>query len=324
MNALGKIVGVGLLGGLSCCAPPSTLADVTFGASVHISARADFDVPLAVHGSWVEVRSYGRCWRPVGVAVGWRPYCDGTWVWTDCGWYWQSDEPWAWACYHYGSWVYDSDFGWVWIPDIEWAPAWVHWRVGGGFIGWAPCPPRGVVVVAPHFSFVAVGRFHDRVRPSSVVINDTTIINKTKVINEVKRVDRDIGGARRKVVFNEGPGVAEIQKVTGQKIDAIPVHEVARQTKLPQIKAREAEQAPDNAKPTEPKRPGGENPAPPVKPPLPPPGNSPAKKQIDPSEERPAKDRNPAVEPRPPGGRDRDKGDDFDKRKSKGRDKGPP
>src|SRR5689334_7249602 len=82
----------------------SVRADLEVSASVRVSAVAEFNAPLASHGTWVEVRGYGRCWRPSGIVVGWRPYCDGEWVWTDCGWYWQSDEPWSWACYHYGSW----------------------------------------------------------------------------------------------------------------------------------------------------------------------------------------------------------------------------
>ena len=124
-------------------------ANFEVSAGVNIQAAADFTSPLAAEGAWVTVGSYGRCWHPNGVAVGWRPYCSGQWVWTDCGWYWQSDEPWAWACYHYGNWVYDGTIGWVWVPGIEWAPAWVSWRTGPGYIGWAPLGPRGVVYAGP-------------------------------------------------------------------------------------------------------------------------------------------------------------------------------
>src|SRR5215468_10450777 len=130
------------------------LADLEVTASVQIHSRAEFDAPLATHGSWVQVGSYGRCWRPAHVAVGWRPYCSGEWVWTDCGWYWSSDEPWAWACYHYGSWVFDPAVGWVWVPGVEWAPAWVSWRIGGGYVGWAPCGFHAVVVAPAAFVFV--------------------------------------------------------------------------------------------------------------------------------------------------------------------------
>jgi hypothetical protein len=54
---------------------------------------------------------------------------------------WFSDEPWAWAAYHYGRWTYNPYYGWVWIPGYEWAPAWVSWRTGGGYYGWAPLGP---------------------------------------------------------------------------------------------------------------------------------------------------------------------------------------
>ena len=71
-------------------------ADLEVGASVQIHAKAEFDAPLAAHGNWVQVGPYGRCWRPARVGLEWRPYCSGEWVWTDCGWYWSADEPWAW------------------------------------------------------------------------------------------------------------------------------------------------------------------------------------------------------------------------------------
>src|SRR2546426_7680508 len=38
-------------------------------AAVQIHARADFYAPLETHGAWIEVGSYGRCWRPTSVAV---------------------------------------------------------------------------------------------------------------------------------------------------------------------------------------------------------------------------------------------------------------
>ena len=139
------------LGGLSLSSLPAG-AHNEVDVSVQINAVAEFEEPLAAQGAWLEVGSYGRCWRPAHVVGGWRPYCDGHWVLTDCGWYWVTDEPWGWACYHYGRWVHDPRYEWVWVPDIEWAPAWVCWREGGGFVGWAPLPPhvllRGGVIIA--------------------------------------------------------------------------------------------------------------------------------------------------------------------------------
>lgn len=208
-------------------------ADLEVSASVTVRSTTDFDAPLATEGSWVQVRSYGRCWRPGGVVVGWRPYCAGEWVWTDCGWYWESDEPWAWACYHYGNWVWDPVYGWVWVPGVEWAPAWVCWREGGGYIGWAPLPPPGfsffVRAPAPQFVFVETSRFVDPIRPGAVIVNNTTILNRTTVINNVRRETRNIGGTTsQRVIVNEGPGTALVQSATGRKLQALPIREAAR------------------------------------------------------------------------------------------------
>ena len=69
----------------------------------------------------------------------------GHWVYTDeWGWYWVSDDDeddWGWVTYHYGRWAFDRRLGWFWVPGDEWAPAWVDWRYGGDYVGWAPLPP---------------------------------------------------------------------------------------------------------------------------------------------------------------------------------------
>jgi hypothetical protein len=102
-------------------------------------------------GDWIEVEGYGYCWQP-NVAVNdsnWRPYADGYWAYTDAGWTWVSYEDFGWATYHYGRWARLADYGWVWVPgaDLEWGPAWVSWRTGGDYIGWAPLPPAGPEIV---------------------------------------------------------------------------------------------------------------------------------------------------------------------------------
>jgi len=208
-------------------------ADLEVSAGVTIHAKSDFDAPLAAHGTWVEVAPYGRCWRPAGVTLEWRPYSYGSWVWTDCGWYWASDEPWGWACYHYGSWVF-SDGAWVWVPGIEWAPAWVEWRVGGGFVGWAPFPPPGVILAPPLFVFVDAHRFLQPFRPGGLIVNNTAIINKTTQITELKRETRSFEGARQQVLINNGPGVSVIQKATGKELSAVPIREAVLKTSAPE------------------------------------------------------------------------------------------
>ena len=181
------------------------------------SAPADvgyFYNNLSPYGTWVSLEGYGWCWQPRTVVIshGWRPYCDGGhWVYTDAGWFWQSDYSWGWAPFHYGRWYQHPRCGWVWTPDRVWGPAWVTWRSGGDACGWAPLPPHadfdirlgwrfnGVRVGANFdfglgvgaFAFVSFGDFcnhdlgHRRLPPERVttIYRQTTIINNYEVHN---------------------------------------------------------------------------------------------------------------------------------------------
>ena len=127
-----------------------TLLALVLPAMRQAEARTDVSLDffydnIGSDGSWVEVADYGYCWQP-SVAVSnpsWRPYADGYWAYTDVGWTWVSYEDFGWATYHYGRWTRLSDRGWFWVPGREWGPAWVSWRTGGDYVGWAPLPPRG-------------------------------------------------------------------------------------------------------------------------------------------------------------------------------------
>jgi hypothetical protein len=175
------------------------------------SAPADvscFYSDLSPYGAWVSLEGYGWCWQPRTVVVSrsWRPYCDGGhWVYTDAGWFWQSDYSWGWAPFHYGRWYQHPRCGWVWTPDRVWGPAWVTWRAGGDACGWAPLPPRaefdlrlgwrfnGVSVGANFdfglglgaFAFVSFGDFcnHDLGHHCLPPARVTTIYRQTTVIN---------------------------------------------------------------------------------------------------------------------------------------------
>jgi hypothetical protein len=116
-------------------------------ADTEVSLNFFYD-NLSPYGNWIEVGDYGYCFQP-SVAVDnvdWRPYADGYWAYTDVGWTWVSYEDFGWATYHYGRWSNLADYGWVWVPGYEWGPAWVSWRTGGDYIGWAPLPPAGDVI----------------------------------------------------------------------------------------------------------------------------------------------------------------------------------
>ncbi len=145
-----------------------------------------FHNQLAPYGTWVQVGAYGWCWRPdaaINANPDWRPYYDmGQWVYTENGWFWQSDYTWGDIPFHYGNWIRDPNFGWLWVPGYTWGPAWVFWRQADtdGCIGWAPLPPGAVFVDggwmfhgvrvgvdfdfglgADFFVFVGYDHFHD-------------------------------------------------------------------------------------------------------------------------------------------------------------------
>lgn len=204
-------------------------AQVDLSLNVNIQSPSDLYRPLAQYGGWVNVPQYGLCWRASEVPPDWRPYTIGHWEWTDAGWYWVSDEPWAWACYHYGQWVLDPVYGWVWLPGTQWAPAWVTWREAPDYIGWAPCGPSGAVLAATPFCFVDIHRFHDRLRPSEFVFNNPQILRRSRVVGGFQNETRDWGGERRRIVVNKGPDVAPIERATGSRFVQRPVREVARQ-----------------------------------------------------------------------------------------------
>jgi hypothetical protein len=162
-QALG-IIGVLALSA-SLFALPAVAQDWSVAPPPEGEVQASFDETLAPYGEWVDVNGE-RAWRPAASVVGedFQPYATGgQWLYSDYGWYFQSDYPWGWAPFHYGRWALDTNNGWVWLPGTVWAPAWVDWRIGGGYIGWAPLPPIGWSVVVqpwrPYWCFVPVTNF---------------------------------------------------------------------------------------------------------------------------------------------------------------------
>jgi hypothetical protein len=104
----------------------------------------EFYNALSPYGSWVQMPGYDYVWQPLATVQDntWRPYTLGHWVYTDDGWTWLSEEPFGWLTYHYGRWMRTHTLGWVWVPGDQWAPAWVSWRYGNNYVGWAPLPPE--------------------------------------------------------------------------------------------------------------------------------------------------------------------------------------
>lgn len=106
---------------------------------------------LRDYGEWVYTRKYGYVWKPYRSAtssyVNWSPYRYGHWRWVPpYGWTWVNDEPWGWATYHHGRWVFDDGY-WYWSPYGSvrrsrswWLPALIGITIVNNNICWYPLP----------------------------------------------------------------------------------------------------------------------------------------------------------------------------------------
>jgi hypothetical protein len=146
---------------------------------------------------------------------------------------WASDEEFGWATDHYGRWFFDDRYGWVWVPGNDWAPAWVSWRSGGGYVGWAPLPPRfrwneGVgfrvgdvdfdswipprqYVFVPERHFVDSGIYRQVVAPA----RNVDIVNVTRNVTNY--------GVRRNRPVNRSLSVEQVEGRVGHAVPRVRV-----------------------------------------------------------------------------------------------------
>jgi hypothetical protein len=192
-------------------------------------------------GSWIEVGNYGYCWQPDVAASdsSWRPYADGYWAYTDDGWTWISYEDWGWATYHYGRWVKLGDYGWVWKPGYEWGPAWVSWRAGGNYIGWAPLPPETENVyesrpltghldvefdIGPaYYNFCDVRYIGEPVLRTRLVPYQQNVTYVTQTVNVTNITYKN------KTVYNYGPDINVVNQYSSRPIQKLKLE---RQTNV--------------------------------------------------------------------------------------------
>lgn len=190
-----------------------------------VSFQVFYDA-LSPYGDWVRDARHGYIWLPA-VYDDFHPYgSNGHWVMTEYGNTWVSDYDWGWAPFHYGRWYFDDYYqSWAWIPGYEWAPAWVSWRSGGGYYGWAPLGPGVSINVrinipTRNWIFIPHGRIYHRNvygyyapyanhRTKIKIINRTTVINNTVVYNNYN--------------VYAGPSRREVQRVTRQNV---PVYQI--------------------------------------------------------------------------------------------------
>lgn len=238
--------------------PPTAPGPADFGATalppgdLEEADYSPFYDALSPYGNWTDTPEYGWGWQPTASMVDsdWMPYCDGgNWVWTDLGWYWNSTYSWGWGPFHYGRWAL-TGHGWVWLPDRHWGPAWVAWRGGARYLGWAPLPPSagwrpgigfthlgrpvagGAVesgLGATSFTYVEWGRFLDP-HPRSVALsrNQVDVAHyQTRVLVDGHTPVGVAGGNRNNVVFNNGPGLAKVQQYNSRPIPTVTLRAAA-------------------------------------------------------------------------------------------------
>ncbi len=124
----------------------------------------------------------------------------------------------------------------MWFPgtDLDWGPAWVSWRTGGDYIGWAPLPPRGVGVVyegqpigatvdieydiGPEYynfcdvRFIGEPVLRDRIFPPTQ--NVTYITNTVNVTNIY---------VQNNVVYNYGPNYDVVSTYSSRPIQRLAI-----------------------------------------------------------------------------------------------------
>src|SRR5882757_1649077 len=182
------------------------LAMLAFGASALHQARGDADVSIDFFydnlsgGNWIDVEGYGYGWQP-DLAVNdqnWRPYADGYWAYTDDGW------------------------------------AWVSWRTGGDYVGWAPLPPRGAGVVyegrpigpqvdiefdigPEYYNFCEVRYIGEPVLRNYIAppVQNVTYINNTVNVTNIT--------VKNNVVYNYGPNYEVLSAQSARPIQRLNI-----------------------------------------------------------------------------------------------------
>jgi hypothetical protein len=214
MNTMRTLRILGLFSLMLCGVAVSNKTQAQPGFSVSFQT---FYNDLSPYGQWVRNPQYGSIWIP-DVPAGFQPYStNGYWEVTEYGNTWVSDYEWGWAPFHYGRWSFDDYYGWFWVPDYEWGPAWVNWRSGGGYYGWAPLGPGISINVsfnAPSFwwnfvpqRYITYRGWRNYCEPSR---RFSQVYNQTVIINNYYRSNN------RTYVY--GPRRDEIERVTRRSV----------------------------------------------------------------------------------------------------------
>jgi len=209
------------LASLASCAAGGYVAQTPQMPAARAALRPEYRIfydALQDYGDWVLIEPYGFVFHPRVDFATFRPYQDGFWAPTDAwGWVWISAEPFGWATYHYGTWLWDRYQGWVWMPGTDWGPAWVSWQISAGWAGWAPMQPGGGsdrgYLYAPldHMGSTDLG---------SYVMTETTIGTQLGDVQSANNPEE-----REGLRFNRGPAFARIERARGGQLQRVKLEE---------------------------------------------------------------------------------------------------
>ncbi|MES2265533.1 MAG: DUF6600 domain-containing protein [Bacteroidota bacterium] len=232
MKILNKILSIALLAFLfTSCAESRIMAQQ---GGEYISEQEFYD-ELQPYGTWVYDQRYGNVWIP-DVEEDFKPYATrGYWAMTDAGNTWVSDYPWGWAAFHYGRWHYDNYYGWEWSPGSEWAPAWVNWRDGGGYYGWAPMEPGVNYDTYYDDNNYAINDNYWVFAPYAY-INSPNVYNYYVPYNRVNVIIRNTSWVRNRYTYNNhsyySPRREDIQRYSPRPVRVYNINNVSRPSRV--------------------------------------------------------------------------------------------
>ena len=218
---------------IASCGPTTVIQSDSYhpapAAPVEEVSYQSFYDQLSPYGSWINYPGYGYVWNP-NAGPDFQPYAtNGNWIYTDAGWTWASNYNWGWAPFHYGRWFYENGYGWMWVPGNEWAPAWVSWRGGGDYYGWAPLGPNVSMNVAltsynppaNYWNFVP-RQYMGNPNWHNYYVGggrNVTIINNTTIINNYS------GTNRARYAYAPGPDPNEVRRYSGNNYTPVQLRQ---------------------------------------------------------------------------------------------------
>ena len=118
--------------------------------------------------------------------------------------------------------------------DLDWGPAWVSWRTGGDYVGWAPLPPRGPGVVyegrpigpqvdiefdigPEYYNFFEVRYIGEPVLRNYIAprVQNVTYINNTVNVTNIT--------VQNNVVYNYGPNYEVLSAASARPIQRLSI-----------------------------------------------------------------------------------------------------